>query len=307
MPLPDAPRATPSTRRSRARFRRWPAARRLAHAGGLAAAIVLASPAALAETPAYPWLNRRTVGRETVATRFAPPRGFERVPDEPGSFAAWLRNLPLKPAGTRVRLYDGRLKANQQVHAAVVDLDIGRGDLQQCADAVMRLRAEYLYSTRRYGAIAFDFTSGDRAAFSRWAAGWRPRIAGRRVRWVRSGARGTGYPNFRAYLASVFAYAGSYSLAREMKRVTQPGDIRIGDVFVRGGFPGHAVIVVDMARERASRRKAFLLAQSFMPAQNLHVLKNPARADGSAWYTLPAGAELRTPEWTFKLDHLRRF
>jgi hypothetical protein len=262
---------------------------------------------AVAETTVYPWLRGGSAGRDTIASRFVPPPGYTRIDAPPGSFAAWLRHLPLKPKGTKVRLHDGRLKANQSVHAAVVDLDIGRRDLQQCADAVMRLRAEYLYSKRRYRAIAFNFTSGDRAAFSRWADGWRPRIVGRRVRWVRRGGRGTAYPNFRAYLVSVFNYAGSYSLSRELKPVRDPADIRMGDAFVQGGFPGHAVIVVDMAVERASGRKAFLLAQSFMPAQNLHVLKNPSRGDGDAWYTVPAGTKLRTPEWTFALHHLRRF
>ena len=169
----------------------------------------------------------------------------------------------------------------------------------------MRLRAEYLYSRRRYEAIGFNYTSGDRAAFTRWAGGWRPRIEGRRVRWVRRGRQGTAYPNFRAYLISVFTYAGSYSLSRELKRVTAANDIRIGDVFVQGGFPGHAVIVVDMAVDRATGRKAFLLAQSFMPAQSLHVLKNPGGQD--AWYTLSPGRDLRTPEWTFERRHLRRF
>jgi len=293
----------PSTRPSPDRCLRWPRASRAA----LVAAVVFASPAALAESPVYPWLNGRSAGRDTIASRFAPPAGFERVSVRPGGFGHWLRHLPLQPEGTKVYLHDGRLKANQGVHAAVVDLDIGRRDLQQCADAVMRLRAEYLYSKRRYDAIGFNFTSGDRAAFTRWADGWRPRIEGRRVRWVRQGERGAGYANFRAYLVSVFTYAGSYSLSRELSRVDRAADIRIGDAFVQGGFPGHAVIVVDMAVERSSGRKAFLLAQSFMPAQSLHVLKNPARAGGSPWYTLPAGDTLRTPEWTFSLGHLRRF
>lgn len=274
----------------------------------LAAAFALAATeAAVAETPVYPWLRGAAAGRDTIASRFVPPPGYMRIAAPPGSFAAWLRHLPLKPAGTKVRLHDGRLKGNQSVHAAVVDLDIGRRDLQQCADAVMRLRAEYLYSKRRYRAIAFNFTSGDRAAFTRWAGGWRPRIVGRMVRWVQRGDRGTAYANFRAYLTSVFTYAGSYSLSRELKRVRNPAGIRIGDAFVQGGFPGHAVVVVDMAVERATGRKAFLLAQSFMPAQNLHVLKNPARSDGGAWYALPSGGALRTPEWTFELGHLRRF
>ena len=272
----------------------------------IAAMLMAALPrGAHAEAPTYPWLSNPAAARDAIANRFAPPRGFVRVPARAGSFAAWLRRLPLKPVGAKVYLHDGRPKPNQSVHAAVVELDIGRRDLQQCADAVMRLRAEYLYSRRRYGAIGFNYTSGDRAAFTRWADGWRPRIEGRRVRWVRRGGRGTAYPNFRAYLVSVFTYAGSYSLSRELKRVTDANSIRIGDVFVQGGFPGHAVIVVDMAIDRVSGRKAFLLAQSFMPAQNLHVLKNPG-GDG-AWYTLSAGRELRTPEWTFEFSHLRRF
>ena len=115
----------PSTRPSRDRCLRWPRASRAA----LAAAVVLASPAALAETPFYPWLNGRSAGRDTIASRFAPPAGFERVPVRPGAFGHWLRHLPLKPKGTKVYLHDGRLKANQSVHAAVVDLDVGRRDL----------------------------------------------------------------------------------------------------------------------------------------------------------------------------------
>jgi hypothetical protein len=297
----------PSTCPPRSLRSRWPAARRIAVILGVTGALLAPGTEAVAERPVYPWLRGATAARDTIASRFAPRRGFERVAVRPGSFAAWLRHLPLNPRGAKVHLHNGRLKGNQSVHAAVVDLDIGRRDLQQCADAVMRLRAEYLYSKRRYGAIAFNFTSGDRAAFTRWSEGWRPRIVGRRVRWVRRGDRGTAYPNFRAYLTSVFTYAGSYSLSRELKRVRNPGDIQIGDAFVQGGFPGHAVIVVDMATERGSGRKAFLLAQSFMPAQNLHVLKNPARSDGGAWYTLPAARQLRTPEWTFDLRHLRRF
>jgi len=274
----------------------------------VAVASVLGLPRmAAAEAPRYPWLAGSPGSLETIGKRFAVPSGFERVSARPGSFAAWLRGLPLKPAGAKVYLHDKRLKPNQGVHAAVVDLDVGRRDLQQCADAVMRLRAEYLYSKRRFRSIAFNYTSGDRAAFGRWADGWRPRIVGRRVRWARKGQRGTGYRNFRSYLISVFTYAGSYSLSRELKRVPASQDIRIGDVFVQGGFPGHAVIVVDMAVNRRTGQKLFLLAQSYMPAQNLHVLKNVHEPKLGAWFALPDGDRLSTPEWTFKLEHLRRF
>lgn len=242
---------------------------------------------------------------DTIAIRIAPPPGFARVPAARDSFAAWLRGLPLRPAGAPVRLHDGRLKPSQDIHAAVLAIDTGRRDLQQCADAVMRLRAEYLYARRELGRLAFNFTSGDRTAFTEWARGLRPAVSGNRVRWVRRAASGTGRASFRAWLDSVFTYAGTYSLAREMRAVPDPNDIRVGDVFIEGGFPGHAVLVADLARNPETGARRMLLTQSYMPAQDIHVLKT---MEGGVWYKVPArGANLETPEWTFKSGDLHRF
>src|SRR5436190_19503580 len=66
--------------------------------------------------------------RESLAARIAVPRGFERETVAAGSFAEWLRSLPLKKGNPPVHLYDGRLKANQGVHAAVIDIDTGSKD-----------------------------------------------------------------------------------------------------------------------------------------------------------------------------------
>lgn len=201
-------------------------------------------------------------------------------------------------------LYNGRPKPDQSLHAAVIDLDIGTRDLQQCADAVIRLRAEYLYAggAAERARIAFDFTSGDRVSFARWAQGWRPVVARNRVSWRRDGARGTGRAQFAAYLSTIFAYAGSASLERELEPVTDTARPRGGDVFVAGGFPGHAVIVVDVAAD-PNGRHVMLLAQGFMPAQSMHVLKNPK---GGVWYDAAAG-DPETPEWTFRAGQARRF
>ncbi|MEL6922398.1 MAG: DUF4846 domain-containing protein, partial [Bacteroidota bacterium] len=77
--------------------------------------------------------------------------------------------------------------------------------------------------------------------------------------------------------------------------------------FIQGGFPGHAVIVVDMAENEAGE-KLFLLAQSYMPAQDMHILKNPKNATASPWYALKdLSAELPTPEWNFSIADLHRF
>ena len=90
-------------------------------------------------------------GQETVATRIAPPTGYVREACSDHSFTGYLRNLPLMPKGSKVMLYNGKEKSNQSAAYAVIDMEIGNRDLQQCADAVMRLRAEFLWKHKRYG------------------------------------------------------------------------------------------------------------------------------------------------------------
>ena len=70
------------------------------------------------------------------------PEGFARDVANDGSFAEYLRNLPLKTHGSKVEYYDGREKSRSDVYCAVIDMPIGDKDLQQCADALMRLRGE---------------------------------------------------------------------------------------------------------------------------------------------------------------------
>ncbi len=73
------------------------------------------------------------------------PEGYKRTEAATNSFGSYLRRIQLKKDKT-VYLYDGKKKANQSVQYAVLNVSIGLKDLQQCADAVMRLRAEYLRS-----------------------------------------------------------------------------------------------------------------------------------------------------------------
>jgi hypothetical protein len=254
----------------------------------------------------YPWLERYEQS-ESIVNRIPVPDGYERINTIPGTFAEWLRWLPLKKGRPPVYLFNGRKKSNQEAHFAVVEIDIGKGDLQQCADAVIRLRAEYLYSIGRYDAIHFKFTSGHEAKFRKWIAGYRPLVSGNKVRWVKSAKRDSSYTSFREYLNTVFMYAGSYSLSRELCEVKDLKEMKIGDLFIDGGFPGHAIIVVDMAVNRRMKKKLFLLAQSYMPAQEIHILKNPMNPKLNPWYELEFGETLQTPEWTFNKSDLKRF
>lgn len=243
----------------------------------------------------------------TIAARFQPPEGWRRVPADDRSFAGWLRQLRLLPESATVRLYDGRVKPRQDVHAAVFDIDVGLRDLQQCADAVMRLRAEWMFAIGRARDVAFNDTgSGKPMPFARWAEGERPRPQGRGLVWTRSAAADASYVSFRKYLDSVFIWAGSHSLERELVAVPAR-EVVGGDVVIRGGFPGHAVIVVDVAAHPETGARRVLLAQSYMPAQSIHVLKNFAEPLSSPWYALDDEAPLATPEWVFPPRSLRRW
>ena len=114
------------------------------------------------------------------------------------------------------------------------------------------------------------------------------------------------YEDFRNYMTLVFAYAGTLSLEKELTPVSIE-DMQIGDVFIQGGSPGHAIIVIDMAANKETGNSIFLLAQSYMPAQDIHILKNPTKSDFSPWYSLSFEDDLFTPEWTFTRNNLRRF
>lgn len=242
----------------------------------------------------------------TIETRFNVPEGYERIRAESHSFGRYLRQLPLKPQGEPVLYYNGSVKPNRNVYDAVVALDIGTRDLHQCADAVIRLRAEYLYERKRYDQISFHFSSGFRADYSKWMQGNRIVVKGRDVYWTPSASASNTYRDFWKYLQIVFAYANTWSLQQEMKQA-RVSELAIGDVFVQGGSPGHAVIVVDVAVHPQTGKKVFLLAQSYMPAQETQILKNPADAKFSPWYEADFGEALRTPEWSFRAKDLRRF
>jgi len=171
----------------------------------------------------------------------------------------------------------------------------------------IRLRAEYLFSQKRYKDICFNFTSGHKAEFSKWTWGYRPQVRGNSVRWSKTGSKGRAYSNLQSYLETVFIYAGSASLDKELYKVINPTWMQIGDVFIKGGFPGHAVIVADMARHVQTGELIFLCAQSYMPAQDMHILINPMDTSLSPWFKLDISKDLKTPEWTFKWNQLKRF
>lgn len=263
-------------------------------------------PTPTPNAPRYAWLTTPYNAQTALATRFAVPTGCQRVAVAPGSYAEWLRHLPLRPKGTAVHLHDGRLKNPQTVHAAVLDLDTGPRDLQQCADAAIRLRAEYQF-TQNFRAIHFHLTSGHDIWFGDWVDGKGFQVKGDDVLPTARPAEKPTHTALRRYLDVIFTYAGTLSVSREMRPVPL-AQAQPGDVFVLGGSPGHAVTVLDVAENPATHARYALLAQSYMPAQDLHVLRNVTEPRLGAWFRLAAPEGVfETPEWNFGADALKRW
>ena len=239
---------------------------------------------------------------KTVETRFNLPIGYQRMAVDKDSFGAYLRTFALKEDKAKVYFYNGREKTNSQ-QVAVLDIDRGTKDLQQCADAVIRLRSEYLYSRKQFSDISYKTFGGVAMTYDKYKNGYRINNQG----FTKSKSVDNSREGFRKYCDMVFNYANTFTLEKEMKAVKNLNDLQIGDVFIVSNPKsyGHAMIVMDMAENPKTKDKAFLLAQSYMPAQDIHIVKN---LRGGAWYRLgELGNQLNTPEWTFPLTALHRF
>lgn len=243
----------------------------------------------------------------TIRGRFKPPLGYVWESAIPGSFHEFLIFFPLKPKGFPLRDYRDMPLEKQYHHAAILDIDVGKKDLQQCADAWIRLYAEYLWSYKRYDEIEFEFTSTQRIAWNDYKKGVRTKEEGDSVRFSTSAKPDDTYRSFRNYLDLVFQYAGTISLDRETVALKNNSEIRVGDLIVQPGSPGHLVFIVGSAKNKFGKR-VFLLAESFMPAQDIHVLKNPNSLKFSPWYELDIHAnKLVTPKYLFNPVIIKRF
>lgn len=244
---------------------------------------------------------------QTISTRILTPKGYHRVEVENNSKEFFFRKLNLKLDGSPVLLFNGNEKGNQNAHIAILTFDVGKADLQQCADAVMRLHAEYLFNQNKFDEIHFNYTNGFNASYSSWRKGKRIAVKGNSCSWVSTQKESNSYASFREYLNAVYNYAGSLSLSKELKSIPKLEDMEVGDVFIRGGSPGHAVTIMDIAKNEKGE-KIFLLSQGYMPAQDIHVLKNPSNTSISPWYSVSEiTQEIITPEYIFDKRELMRF
>ncbi len=268
---------------------------------------------------------------DTVATRFRVPEGYERVELAEDSYGNYLRNYKLKEYGLPSFLYDGteNTKADK---IGVFSQKIADRDIQQCADACMRLYAEYQYARQAYDKISFDFytTPVFHCDYATWASGKRIKLKDNRFSWYDyKEETDYSYESFQAYLTWIFTYANTDSLQNQLTKVSL-SDISVGDMFILTASQnrqingadaryGHVVFIVDMAVNKTTGEKLFLMAQGSTPATETYLLQSDDpnlvawhRLDENGMFTISSLIEKTdgtTVEgtWSCPATYLRRF
>ena len=183
-------------------------------------------------------------------------------------------------------------------------MEVAEEDLQQCADSIMRIYAEYLYKSGKQDKISFTFVDGFVCDYEHWRQGYRVKFSNDKPYWEQSANPDSGEETFKKYLRIVFAYSSTLSMEKESRPV-DISEIQVGDIFIKGGSPGHVVMVADIC-ENELGEKAFLLAQGFMPAQSFHIIKNPAHSEDPWYYEGEIKYPFRTQNYTFGEGSLKR-
>ncbi len=245
--------------------------------------------------------------KNTIRERFPAPDDYHWTEEDPNSFGSYIENFRLQKYGAPILKYDGTPISTQDLHEAIFDIDTGTKDLQQCADAIIRLRAEYLFKNKRFDDIQFHFTSGDLMTWNNYKNGTRAFVNGNSVQFRKTEDFDDSKENFRKYLDLIFNYAGTISLNKETKPVLKTNDLKTGDILITAGSPGHIVFISGVA-ENQKGDKLFLLSEGFTPAQSIHLLKNPFDKEISPWYKLDVNSpETKTARYFFEPSNFRSF
>lgn len=241
----------------------------------------------------------------TIFTRVNVPEGYQRVSYPKESFQEYLRNYSLKPFGSKIINYDESQYFWQGGHIGVLEIPVPKNGLQQCADALIRIRSEYLWIHNRKAEIGFNFTSGHYCSWTHYAEGYRPKINGNKVNFYKTAKANHSKENFYNYLNLIYMYSGTLSLFNELESVDD-SDLQIGDMLIKGGSPGHIVMICDeIINDKGD--KLYLLFQGNTPAQSVHLVKNLENSNISPWYQLKENRIIPVSNYTFGNSKFVRF
>lgn len=262
--------------------------------------VIQMAKASVEETPSL--INKDSL---TIKSRVNAPKGFTRVAYEKGSFADYLRNYKLKPFGSKIINYDNSEYFWQGGHIGILEIPVPKNGLQQCADALIRIRSEFLWDKNRKNEIGFNFTSGHYCSWTKYAEGYRPKISGSKVTFSKTATANHSKENFYKYLNLIYMYSGTLSLFNELKSVDD-SNLEIGDMLIKGGSPGHIVMICDkVISDNGDKR--YLLFQGNTPAQSVHLVKNLEDSELSPWYELKENQVIPVSNYTFGNSKFVRF
>jgi hypothetical protein len=241
----------------------------------------------------------------TIASRVNIPNGYKRVDYAKGSFETYLRHYKLKAFGSKIINYDDTNYFWQGGHIGILEISVPKNGLQQCADALIRIRSEYLWDSNRKDEIGFNFTSGHYCSWTKYADGYRPKVNGNKVSFHKTASANSSKDNFYKYLNLIYMYSGTLSLYNELESVSAK-DLKIGDMLIKGGSPGHIVMIGDEVVNK-NNEKLFVLFQGNTPAQSVHLVKNLEDSAISPWYQLEDDAIIPVSNYTFSSAKFVRF
>lgn len=187
------------------------------------------------------------------------PDGYKRVETNDG-FGEWLKDLPILKDRNNVLTYKNK-EANfferfLMESDGIIDMDVFH-EWQQCADSILRLKAEYHWSKNEYSKITFN--NGKKEISY--------------IDWIKKHKNSR--KTFKKYLRYVFGNLGTASMKRDLKKVDS-NDIQAGDMNIQNqsGAVGHIFLVLDVV-ENEKKEKLYLLGQGATPAMEFHIIKLP--------------------------------
>jgi len=219
----------------------------------------------------------------SISNYFKIPESYKRIATT--DYHKWLINKRIKIE--EVKTYDGyTIYGLGNYYAAKFDYSIGKRDLHQCADAAMYFRAWYHFDKGNVDKIVFTFTDGTKYSYSEF---------------LKQKKLSNTFKSFNKYMTVIWSYAGTWSINKYDTKHVTINDMSAGDIFVIGGFPGHAVTIVDVIENECGDKK-MMLSQSFMPAQDHHILINTE--NNTVWFNID---EVPNIGFWFTENNLKRF
>ena len=249
----------------------------------------------------YSKTNSHLQPKKEKFRKTALPEPVRSRPYPPDSWPSFLQHLSTE--NKPIVDYKGNQISNQEKHFAILTYDVGSSDLQQCADALMRLRSEYLFSQKKYAQIGFHFNSGIYYSWADYRRGLRPIFKKRQQVLVKTNSTSVlSHTSLRKWLDIVYTYANTVSLCKELKKADS---LQTGTVIIFPGHPGHCCIIIDEG-VTDKQDTVYKIAEGYMPAQSIYVLSNPYEPVWNPWYHLGKGA-INTASCSFRSYYLKKF